>query len=424
MASITSLVASSARWFACATLALGAFASSIHAGELWVVSSIAIQPTIDAAADGDVILLAGGPQYNGFVIDGKSLSVVRAEGTIASIVPGAIVRNLAPHQSVLLAGLNLRGNQLLAKPTGFVARDCAGAIRVQDSGLIGDHNAQPVITPPCAFFGDGSGGEGAQIENCADVAFTGSVFIGGMGGPNMCTTGAGLPGGTALVALDSRVALYDCTLEGGRAGATWISGGEGGEACVADCTSFGSLFASGCALTGGQGGLSIGLAGTGGDALHYSGAATLALLDTSLTGGEAGTGELGPGLPGVPYSGLAFTNHPGAARSFALACPLPDATPALLHVSAQPGDFALLGLAASSAHAPFAAFLGTLLLGEPSVLALGFVGPSGERDFDVPIAALPAGLTVLHARLQAAFFSAQGQIVLGGPRAALVLSQI
>jgi hypothetical protein len=85
--------------------------------KLWIVSRSGcplvhfaeIQPAVDAAADGDVILVRPGAGYAAFTVDAKSIAVC-FEGIGGGFVAGSVtVRNLRANQSVLLHGFQRSG---------------------------------------------------------------------------------------------------------------------------------------------------------------------------------------------------------------------------------------------------------------------------------------------------------------------------
>ncbi|HEX5011641.1 MAG TPA: hypothetical protein VFY71_14705, partial [Planctomycetota bacterium] len=103
-------------------------------GALWIVDddggpgvdATDIQAAIDAAADGDVILVRSGV-YSSLVLDGRSLSVIGEDGEDVELAPGTVsVAHLAADQRVLLRGLDVVHAGFFLPTPSF--RDCAGAI--------------------------------------------------------------------------------------------------------------------------------------------------------------------------------------------------------------------------------------------------------------------------------------------------------
>ena len=67
-----------------------------------------IQPAVDVAVDGDVLLVGEG-SYSCFTVDGKSLSIVAVPGAEVQIGGYVCVQNLAANQAVLLSGIKVLG---------------------------------------------------------------------------------------------------------------------------------------------------------------------------------------------------------------------------------------------------------------------------------------------------------------------------
>ena len=121
-------------------VATTAFASPAHAGKLWIVSDRAcplvhfseIQPAVDAAADGDVILVRGrtSGEYDRVQIDGKSLAIVADPRTGISTGP-ITIRNLAANQWVVLQGYE-ENPDADTRSNALRVFDCDGSVSVEN----------------------------------------------------------------------------------------------------------------------------------------------------------------------------------------------------------------------------------------------------------------------------------------------------
>lgn len=208
--------------------------TSAVASDVWTVSNVnpgvdftQIQAAVNAAADGDVILIVGGDGYAAVTIDNKALTVVVDNG-LTVYAYGMEVINLPANKQVTLAGLKAQ----------LLVRDCAGDVLVQDWRSLAGWNSQL---------------PGGEIVNCANVTLVNSEFRGRYGGE-------GEDGGTALQVSGSDVALYSCELQGGWGGdANCLSfgGGDGGDALVIQNHS--NVHATDSTFQFGLGGLSCGM---------------------------------------------------------------------------------------------------------------------------------------------------------------------
>ena len=256
------------------------------ANKVWVVAPSGpadfsqIQPAVDAASDGDTILVKPG-SYPGFTIDDKALSVVGDTGALFHALGTISVRNLSAGKTAVL------GNFITwaASSPAMRVRNSTGSVRVQAAqfGVTSFQTSSPTAA--------------VEILSCGDVFLTACSLTGADGAPNVNGSVA-RPGGNGMTADASNVAIYDCTLQGGRGGnggnQLWGSGAAGGNGCR---VMGGFVFASNSVIRGGQGGDSspegncfsgFGYVGDGGDGVSISAPAHGEFLGVTAEGGPIG----------------------------------------------------------------------------------------------------------------------------------------
>lgn len=386
-----------------------------------------IQAAVDAASDGDVLLVAQGT-YPAFTIDGKGLSVLAAEGT-GVLIEGTIeVRNVPSGSTVLLAGMYVAGATVIPRSEPALwLRGNSGDVRAQGCSFLGGDGT---LADPC--LGVSHGGNAVEAQGSLRVAFVQCAVRGGAGlsSPtgDYCT-GAG-DGGDGIVAEGSVFALYEVDVRGGDGGDDPDYAGDGG----AGHRALGlGVFASGSSIRGGDGGDAWDFinpfAGDGGDGLIVTGTSA-ALLDTELAGGAAGIPSIPQDVPpeaGLPSSGDGSIAYlPGEARlveSIALA---PDADELALHFEGRPGDRAYLVRATSPAFA-FAPTLSGVWLASPSrlggALPLGVLPATGKLDVEIKLADLAAMPHGERQYLQGLMVGVNGEAILANPLHLAVLDR-
>jgi len=305
-----------------ASLTILAATSPAFAGQVIVVGPLPtqvanIQAAVDAAVDGDVILVKSGT-YSTFSVPNKTVTIVADVGQVVNVLGAARVRNLSIERKVVIAGLNVIGQLTgtAVEGNGFYATNCAGAIRVQNCTLTGfDGTGAPCPSVPRS---------GAEIVNCADVSFVRCTLT-GSGLVNLNTPNPGLPPGSregnGLVATGSSVSVHETTARGGYGGTMcngYSDGTDGGDGARIQ-SSF--VFIANGTLRGADGmtwtvgGPFGAFAGWGGNGFSILDAASnVHLIQCSLIPGQGGT-NYNCGLCGSCCSGQAGSTYTSAASN-------------------------------------------------------------------------------------------------------------
>jgi len=308
-----------------------------------------IQSAVNAAQDGDIVLVRSGNYPGDVVIDGLGVVLV-GEGR-PRIAGHVRARNLATDAALLISGF------VIAPATGTFpygayegavdVRVCRGAVRLQDCELVG------------------AGDEGF------------SPFAGHSGISPVPDGGPGL-----LTIMSTDVALIDCVATGGMGGFGVVAlSGWGGDGVVAQDVVHLSLVRS--VLRGGQGGDGDD-PGDGGAGARLVGTTELNVAYSALFGGDAGCWagfmvtpgftvdgghglERGAGSIVWEFAGLYF----GGADAAGIPCtPTPaGGQPGQPHTG--PGAMTTLSGFPNTLHAP-------AVVREGQVWALEVVGPAGE----------------------------------------------
>ncbi|MCC6407397.1 MAG: hypothetical protein IT453_09535 [Planctomycetes bacterium] len=308
-----------ARSFAVAFLGAVALAGGVgNVSHSPVVVHTDLQAAIDAAADGDVLLVHGGT-YSGFTIDNRSIAIFGVPGETVDVQGRVDITNVPSSKWVVLSDIDVHETI----PTGVHGyravglTNCAGTVWIQGCTLAGSDGKSS------GGFGDGGfGGAGLLAQSSTRLVVVGSTLTGGKGGYNGNTscfpscTGPGDGGAGILLYTGSRVALYDCDLVGGAGGDGGYQAGRGGDGLFA-ATNTGPALLANCSSTGGDGGYGIAYKnGDGGHGVRYGGGSgAVYALDTLFVGGQPGQGPAGGGAGGAPILGPVTTLAP-SARTF------------------------------------------------------------------------------------------------------------
>ena len=360
-----------------------------------------IQDAIDAALSGDTLLL-GQDSYEGFVIDGKGLTLIGPPNLPHTISGTVEVRNVPEGSTVNLDTLFIQGGLWQGSYYEFQNEDAlildqnAGAVRLYNCQLLGGSGPYDEYNES----GYPAGGAGAVVTNSVNVAFLGCSVIGGNGAGNPTNEydGYGGDGAAGLAAHGSAVALYDTDLDGGDGGSAGITGGAGGHG--ASFTGLG-VFASGCAFSGGDGGDALDfiyvVPGDGGHGLSVELGTSARIVDNAYTGGASGYSVFGSGQTGLPkyWAGGTLDETPGTHRSLSIAESfVADGEPFQFQVTGVPGDRVFLALG----NRPIFNFTtnppGVRLVPFPKHtdwLSTVVIGASGAATIQLPTAELSGG---------------------------------
>jgi hypothetical protein len=384
------------------------FAPGVTAQRAWVVAPspgpgvdfTTIQAAIDAASDGDTVLVRAGT-YDSFAVDGKALVVAADGGPIALNTSAAIgVANIAVNQSVVVRGFSV----LSAGPTPLVVSACSGAVTIEDCRL---RTVFPLITDSAAWF-----------DNSERVSLIRCTIAGGAT-PRRVNAG--------LWSFDSVLFLYECTVQG--------AGGDGGFDGAAGALLYrSSMSAFGSTIAGGVGDAGA-LFGTicifpptnGGPALKFGDATSYAaLVDTTLAPGAGGYTPPGctPGNPGFPIDGFGMAVEvDGPDGSLTAPSPVRAGNPATLTFQGAAGYDVWLLASARQSPVFFAGCNGAIYpdLGAGFVQWLGPMPASGSIPLSIPV---PAQLTTSGTTVyfQIALTSPSTGCFVGSPTALLVVA--
>lgn len=369
--------------------------------------SASIQAAVDAAGEGDVILVKPGFHHSQTTIDGKSLSVI-GEGR-----PDAFfaVRNLRADQAVVLRGFQ--------RMNGSRFTNNAGPVWVEDCSWLGayDDGAGDEIsaTSEIGFFRCQP--TGLSATNSSVIAYH-SSFLGTVGrnaDSNCnypCDNTDGERGGPGLSVRRTPgerapAFLFGCTVRGGRGGDEYFPGYYDCGFCEY-CVGFCGVLGPGC--------------GGNGLVLH---SVTATLLQTQLIGGLRGYSHSSlPPCTGLPVSGGSPDPLSGQTGEFNVGSPVSVGSPLLYSFKGPPGQRAFVTWATEYTPAFDPSFRGVSVvpLASPTVF-VGELPASGLLDVVVPAGnLLELGSEARVFYMQAKFYDPDTGIgVLGTPSALVVV---
>lgn len=253
-----------------------------------------LQAAIDAASDGDVILVAPGAGGT-FTLDGKSLTIAGdGDGTLKASCGRFVIRNLAPTQSVVLRNVEQTPSSGFGPNQSCVIEQCAGPVFVEDCVLV---DGDPTLL----------------VQSCAAVELARCTVRGFVFTPVTSTSS-----GAAVEGIDAAIHVQAATLQGadGKDGVNFaMQSPHPGEP---------ALRMSGASLVTAVGSVLIGGAGgdgawahiggcvhgeDGGAAIELHAASTAYVRDCALQAGAGGaaTSSCLPGSSGWPIDGAPGT---------------------------------------------------------------------------------------------------------------------
>ncbi len=380
-----------------------------------------IQPAVDAAVDGDTILVKPG-SYTGFTIDGKALTVVGDDGALPTVSGRIWIKNIAVGSTLSVARLKAQGLQSPASAQkALTIASSPGAIRIVGCELTG--------APGTGSFPTGR--QGIELTNATDIAFAACTIAGGNGwfDFSVCTSPPG-NGGAGFLSQSSMIALYDCDVRGGRGGTgnTAMGAYRGGDAItLSDDLELGELlFASRSHIEGGGGGITNCLledpqGGDGGHGLTMGGTLSVHLLDDTVLGGFPSTGGnpfrggIVTGTSGTPIVGGPPFQYVVSSLELSLPAVARAGTFLTLTFAGDPGDHVYLNDELTTTFALVPSWRGVVIAPFPSATS----GPARARRWGVIPAsgvltqvyrapALPAGVEAQTRFLQAYRIRANG----------------
>ena len=397
-----------------------------------------IQAAIDAAVDGDTILVHTGG-YSNFAINRKALTVTAAVGMSVTIQGSIRVRRLLPSQTVVIEGMTSLGSGSgPASRAGAFLFDNAGPVRLEASSFTGADNN--TTTNP-------GGGAGLYVLNCPDVVVSECSLAGGqmLGGDgwfscyfkceSLPLAGPGLDIAGGIQSYGSELAVFDSVALGGHGqdlDGSWLDANPAGSGARLSDSKF---FASGSTFVGGDGGdsfITLSFGGDGGHGISLDGVqgSSGVFLETQAIGGMHGYGVPGfiscvDGCPGQPIwtgAGSTETTLPQAAASMQLVSPATEATPLPISFSGTPGDDVFLFISTIADLGKPHPWIGELAVGLPLLrrLKMGKLDGAGQLTVALPLPAVPTG-EALNLFVQALSVDASGNAVLGTPRTIVVL---
>ena len=358
-------------------------------------SFLRIQDAVDAARDGDTILVRPG-SYDGFTVVDKALVIV-GDGSNVHVSGTARAQDLQPGKILTLAQLQVTS---LAGASALSLSYDSGHARAYRCSFVGSHGSVPGLR---------DGGDGAVLDHCADVAFSHCIVRGGNAQPGNVDMPGSEPGiaGRGIGAVSSTVTIHESTIAGGAGddgdSADW-DGGAGNDACD---LSESTLYAEADSFTGGNGGSAQftyclgGYGGWAGQAVIAGSGSLARMLRNTEVGGIPGcdqgplcSADCYPQLP-ARY-GATFVDLPGWAAFLDVPTPVRENAALQITARGRQGDAVYL-IRSGTTRAAFLPERRSMSLVRPwrsdEILFLGFLpGNDVPVTYTLPLSDLGPGV--------------------------------
>jgi hypothetical protein len=387
-------------------LAFGAIsAQSVHVVDLGGAPGAdfaSVQEAVDAAANGDVLLVRSGTYFENVEIDAKSL-VIQEEAGGAVAFGSLEVRNIPATGFVTVRGVQLDGVAIGVEPS-LRTLDCAGPVWFEDVLVVGDN----------PFFS----GRG-ECTNSADVVFVRCHFeqpfdIGGCCAPT-----------TTFDIVASSVSMFETTVEGldGDSNLGFLV--EPGLDAIRMID--GELFLVGSNIIGGtgaDGALTCQAGAAGGAAIVLDGThPAVTVLDSTVHGGAGGvgTGGCSDGSPGLAFVTNAVAASvdlkTGNARGYAVSSPVRENATVQVSFAGQPGDRVWVRVSMKPGPSLVSRFWdGPFVIGLPAARKfIGTLDASGQLVLSTPLPPFGPGVESIAFHTQAIFLGSR--FVMSSPSA-------
>jgi hypothetical protein len=357
-----------------------------------------VQPAVDAAVDGDVVLVKDGV-YPGFHVDGKAI-VVCAEFPGHAYVNFIEVRNVAAGSTCVLFGLGT----LSAYPVGLRVENVQGLLSVERCEFRGNDGVWTCLAP----------GQGADVRT-SNVVFVDSLVQ--AGGGCYCTYGCWTDGVDGLQADQSSIAFYSTVIKGGDAAGSddCHEYAHGGVAVAAQSS---HLYFSACEVRAGGGNFGANPLSLWSSQVEWVGS-------IFFSGWHYHCLSSGSGVEVVPCTAAAgCAEVPGPPRALVSESPygglLHEAEATKFVASGAPGDLAFGAIFFDAALAWLPSSAGPMCASSPfSLLVLGPLPATGQLKYTVIVA--PLGAPEVTLTVQGGFLASSGLVYFGPPVAAILL---
>lgn len=258
-----------------------------------------IQGAVDAAADGDTILIkSGSGSYGGFTVTGdhiNQLNIVADTNAIFTINGPVSIDDIHPRGNISFHRVKIA--PALKTPASVSIYNCAGNIWFTQC-IIDGHSGP----------GDDEGDKRAvQAGYCLSVIFSNCSVSGGHSLVNASVSGVG---GRAITANATNISAWNTTFTGGDSSSTPALFAPVFKGATAVQLADSNNYFSGCTIRGGNGSSAFFGGGAGGDGLYLYSFANIILSTCVEAAGIPGTSSFGQ--PG-PIGQALIVNSPAQA---------------------------------------------------------------------------------------------------------------